>query len=349
MKKLAVVAVSGGIDSAVTCYILKQQGYLVTAVHAVCYDKDVPFCTSQKDREDAIRIASYLNIPIKIIDLTSQYEELVINKMVKEYKNGLTPNPDVFCNKYIKFDLIFNYCKENFKFDYFATGHYARISQNGLLQSPLDYSKDQTYFLWDIDREIIKSLKFPLGGLLKSDVRELAEKIDLPNKNKADSQGLCFIGNVKIQEFLMQYLPQKTGDVVNIAGEIIGQHKGHYFYTIGQRHGFSVNEYYKNPLYILDKIPFSNKLIASDREKLYKNNITVNLHLNLLDNNIECFARIRNLGEKFKVDILVENVENSIYSFTITNADSKFYAPAKGQSCVIYNADDEVIGGGYIV
>lgn len=349
MKKKVVIAISGGIDSAVACHLLKEQGYDVIAVHAVCYNKDVPFCTAQRDREDAIKIASYLNIPLKIIDLTKEYEELVINNMVHEYEIGLTPNPDVFCNRYVKFDLIYNYCKQNIQFDYFATGHYAKVSNNGLLQSPKDLTKDQTYFLWDINKELFDKLIFPLGELLKTDVRVIADKINLPNKNKPDSQGLCFIGNVKIEDFLRQYLPNKKGNVIDNKGNVIGEHNGHYFYTIGQRHNFKLFNYSPDPVFIVKKDADKNILIVGSREELYKDLLIAQFNYfyqDKISDNI--YARIRNLGELTQITAFVTENDNE-FILKITDDSQKFYAPARGQSVVLYNSENEVIGGGIIV
>ena len=348
-KKTVVIAISGGIDSAVASHLLKKQGYNVIAVHAVCYNKDVPFCTAQRDREDAIKIASYLEIPLKIIDLTKEYEELVIDNMVHEYEIGLTPNPDVFCNRYVKFDLIYNYCKDNLKFDYFATGHYSKISSNMLLQSPKDINKDQTYFLWDIDKKIFDKLLFPLGDIMKPEVRATAERIALPNKNKPDSQGLCFIGNVKIEDFLSQYLPEKKGIVTDDKGKLLGEHKGHYFYTVGQRHGFTIFDYSPEPYFIIKKDADKNILVVGCKEDLYKDLLVSQLSY-FYDEHLtnKTYARIRNLGELTEVSIFETDIKDEYVIKTIDES-KKFYAPAKGQSLVLYNDHYEVIGGGVIL
>ena len=231
-KKIKViVGLSGGIDSAYSAYLLKRQGFDVEAFYMRNWDTvknkelnniltDDDNCNITQDMEDAKLIAGFLDIPFHKVNLVDEYWNLVFKTFIEELKNGITPNPDIMCNKYIKFDKFLEYVsKEIGEFDYIATGHYAKIVQKGdqyYLAKAKDSTKDQTYFLAEIQKELLPKIKFPLQDLLKSEVRENALKLNFPNAIKKDSVGICFIGERNFVKFLSNYIDTKVGDIINI-------------------------------------------------------------------------------------------------------------------------------------
>lgn len=240
MKKKVFVGLSGGVDSSVSAVLLKEEGYDVTGVFIKVWQPDFIECTWKEDRLDAMRVASLLDIPFITLDLEKEYKEGVIDYMIEEYQRGRTPNPDVMCNREVKFGAFYTWAKLHGA-DYVATGHYAQHNGNSLVKS-FDENKDQTYFLWTLSKEILPSVLFPVGGMEKSEVRTLAEKFKLPVAKKRDSQGLCFVGTIDIKTLLKQYINEKEGDVLNEKGEVIGRHDGVMFFTLGERHGFVITK-----------------------------------------------------------------------------------------------------------
>lgn len=240
IQKKVFIGLSGGVDSSVSAALLKEQGYDVTGVFIKVWQPDFIECTWKEDRLDAMRVASVLDIPFVTLDLEKEYKEGVIDYMIREYKKGRTPNPDVMCNREVKFGAFYNWAKKQ-GVDYVATGHYAKHNGKSLVKS-LDENKDQTYFLWTLSKEILPSVLFPVGDIEKSNVRVLAEKYKLPVATKKDSQGLCFVGTIDVKTLLKQYIDEKEGDVINKYGEVIGEHTGVMFYTIGERHGFTITK-----------------------------------------------------------------------------------------------------------
>lgn len=277
--KRVVVGLSGGVDSSVTAYLLKEQGYEVIGMFMRnWHDSDVTLsndCPWQEDSNDALIVAEHLGIPYYVIDLSKEYKERIVDYMFSEYEKGRTPNPDVLCNREIKFDVFLDAAK-NLNADYVATGHYCRktTDEEGIhhLLAGKDASKDQSYFLCQLNQEQLAQALFPIGDLLKSEVREIAKEIGLNTADKKDSQGLCFIGKVDLPTFLQQQLVVKEGDVIEIdeeheaiqayhnlevnednlealarpfsfeaaAGQKVAVHQGAHFYTIGQRKGLHI-------------------------------------------------------------------------------------------------------------
>lgn len=238
-----LVGLSGGVDSAVAAYILKQQGHQVVAGFMKNYTSEAANCTTYQDAIEAIKVAEYLGIEIRSYDLQKEYQEKIIDYIYDGYQKGITPNPDVLCNSLIKFDVFLQKAVEE-GFDKIAMGHYARIiEQNGVfhLLRGSDENKDQTYFLSGLSQYQLSKALFPIGHLAKSEVRKIAQEIWLPNANRPDSQGLCFIGNVPIKQFLMQKLPVKKGEIRTLDEKVIGAHEGAYFFTIGQKQGLGLN------------------------------------------------------------------------------------------------------------
>ena len=273
MVKIAI-GLSGGVDSAVAAYLLKQHGYEVVGVHLYCWppkseiEKDGSTraewikkngCRADEDERMALKTALELGIPFKILDFSEEYNRRVVDYFYREYEAGRTPNPDVLCNSEIKFGLFLQWALEN-GFDHVATGHYAKITpstsppavagppsplvQRGdhrlSLGIPKDHWKDQTYFLWKLTPKELKHVLFPLSDVTKTEVRKLAKEAGLSVADRPDSQGICFVGNVPARKFLARRLDEKKGDVKNTAGEVIGTHDGIWFYTIGQRGGWQL-------------------------------------------------------------------------------------------------------------
>lgn len=232
------VGLSGGVDSAVAAYLLMKEGHAVTGVFIKGWEPDFLPCTGAEDRLSAMRVAAHLGIPFKTYDLAEEYKKSVVDYFVAEYKAGRTPNPDVMCNRTIKFGALWRMAKKDGA-DFIATGHYAqsvkrRFTDCALLTSA-DKDKDQTYFLWTLTKDDLAHTLFPIGKYKKSEVRKIAEKARLPNFARKDSQGLCFLGHVDMQSFLKRYIHPKQGHIIyDMTSEVIGEHEGVWFYTLGQ-------------------------------------------------------------------------------------------------------------------
>jgi len=316
------VGLSGGVDSAVSAALLKEQGYSVTGVFIKAWQPEWMACTWREERRDAMKVCLSLNIPFLFFDFEKEYKQAVVDKMLEEYKAGRTPNPDVLCNREIKFGIFWQKVRDGA--DFIATGHY------------LSGEKDQSYFLWTLTKDDLAHTLFPVGQMEKTEVRRLAKKFNLPVAEKKDSQGICFIGNVSMEEFLSHYIEAKPGKVLNTKGEEIGTHKGLIHYTIGQRHGFEA--FGSSPYYVLEKDIENNALIVSDKEsEIIKHSPK---RVSLIDLNLrkepkgDLTAQIRYRGEKFHVRLIDNEVEfeNPVPGLSL------------GQSIVFYK-DDESIGG----
>ena len=241
MTKKVYVGMSGGVDSSVAAALLQQQGYDVTGAYMKNWTASIAgyTCSWQTDFQDAKRVATQLNIPFKVYDFESQYRQQVIAVMLEEYKTGRTPNPDVLCNQEIKFKLFLKTALDDGA-DLIATGHYARLD-NGRMYQAVDSNKDQTYFLYRTTAKALQKTIMPLGTYTKPQVRLLAERLHLATANKRDSQGICFIGEIPIADFLNAELgPQPSGPIIDQSGKQVGTHDGAILYTIGQRHGLHV-------------------------------------------------------------------------------------------------------------
>jgi tRNA-specific 2-thiouridylase len=275
LKKKVFVGMSGGVDSSVSAALLLRDGYDVTGVFIKVWQPDEDIsglkCTWREDRLDAMRVAAKIGIKFVTLDLEEEYKREVVDYMIAEYRAGRTPNPDVMCNKYVKFGGFFDWAMKQGA-DYVATGHYAQIlpsadiAGNFNLVAGDDNNKDQSYFLWTLTQEQLAKTLFPVGGIEKPRVRELAKSFSLPTAEKKDSQGLCFIGKIDIKEFLSHYIQPKAGDVLDMNGAVIGRHDGAFFFTLGERHGFIINDANKTP----NDDPYY--IVAKDIEK---NTITV--------------------------------------------------------------------------
>jgi tRNA-specific 2-thiouridylase len=352
-KDKVFVGLSGGVDSSVSAALLKQAGFDVTGVFIKVWQPDWIECTWKEDRLDAMRVCARLNIPFKTLNLEKEYKKEVVDYMIAEYKAGRTPNPDIMCNRYVKFGGFFDWAMKQGA-DYVATGHYTqvkKVNKKFRLLASEDANKDQSYFLWTLtQRELSKTL-FPIGHLEKPDVRKLAKKFGLITAEKKDSQGLCFIGKIDMKEFLKHYIPKKTGKVLNQDNKPIGTHDGAFFYAIGQRHGFLITEktsedtpYYivaknvkKNTLTVSHKSP-TGELILSKKEILLKKTSWT--------------ADIPKEGKKYQAQIRYRQIlQDCSYEKMKGGAKIVFkkeqYAVSAGQSLVLYDKK-ECLGGGII-
>src|SRR3989344_149905 len=339
------VGLSGGVDSAVSAVLLKKAGYDVTGVFIKVWQPDFLPCSWRDERRDAMKVAIALNIPFLFFDFEEEYLSGVVNKMIAEYKVGRTPNPDVLCNREIKFGVFWKKARE-MGADYIATGHYARIDK-GSLKEGNDKEKDQSYFLWTLTQDDLSHILFPIGNLEKCEVRSLARRYLLPVSEKKDSQGICFIGDGGMDEFLSHFVSSKPGDVLNTRGEIIGTHRGALLYTIGERHGFEILR--KKPedgaFYILSKNSRANTITVSNKESevisLSPTKIIVkNVNWIIEPTEPSLSARIRYRGEKMPVI-----VEPSVSNKVIVEFKEPVRGLSLGQSIVFYNKD-VCLGGG---
>lgn len=264
-----VLGISGGVDSSVSAALLKEQGLKVTALFMKNWEEDdtSTVCAAAKDREDAQKVCDKLGIELKTINFAAEYWDRVFEIFLDEYKKGRTPNPDILCNKEIKFKAFLDYAFNNLNADFIATGHYARRSFNQddvYLMRGLDENKDQSYFLHAIGNNVLDKVLFPVGDIEKPKVREIAEKLGLVTAKKKDSTGICFIGEKRFKQFLENYLPSQKGEIVTTDGKVVGTHDGLMYATIGQRKGLHIGGMQDSsgePWYVVDKDLENNRLI----------------------------------------------------------------------------------------
>ncbi len=358
-NKKVFVMMSGGVDSSVAALLLKNRGYDMVGVFMKCFNLDG---CAEKDAEDARRVAEKLNIPFYVWDFEKEYKKEVVEYMVEGYKQGITPNPDVMCNREIKFGLFLEKALA-MGANYVASGHYVKLKTKNLKTKKLyiskDKNKDQSYFLWTLTQKQLKHCLFPIGDYLKSEVREIARKAGLPTAGKKDSQGICFLGKVTLDEFLEQYIPKKRGVVLNVFGEKLGEHKGAHFYTIGQRHVNMTNRKTQiansAPIYVAEKNVKTNTLVMVENDKnpaLYKKEIEL-IGMNFINplipsliranGRIDVLTRVRYRQPLFLATLY--KLKANSYKL-IFNEPVKFIA--SGQSAVFYSEIGEMIGGGII-
>lgn len=366
---------SGGVDSSVAAFLLKKKGYDVVGVFMRCYNIDG---CAERDAEDARRVAGHIGIPFYVWDFEEEYKKKVVEYMVDGYRNGITPNPDVMCNKEIKFGLFLAKALAAGA-DYVATGHYVRLQsakrkkQSVRLYEAKDRNKDQSYFLWTLTQRQLAHCLFPIGDHVKPDVRKIARKAGLPTAEKKDSQGVCFLGNVSVADFLKQYIPEKPGALVTTSGERIGEHGGAEFYTIGQRHlgvGYRISgaghredgapRAARGPFYVASKDAWNNTVVVAEGAEnpaLYKAVVRLaNVHFISDDSRqsrirtnrgyagVAVYARVRYRQPLFTATLLLDKTGEWDLVF---KKPQKFVAP--GQSAVIYSKQGEMLGGGIIL
>ena len=353
-----LVGLSGGVDSAVAAYLLKKQGYDVSCCFMRNWDSALnndtlgnntlnnDICPQEEDYNDAKAVADKLGLELLRKDYIKEYWDNVFAYFIKEYKKGRTPNPDILCNKYIKFDCFLDYALD-LGFDYIATGHYIKAF-DGHYYKAHDLNKDQSYFLAQVSKKALDKCLFPLGDIDKSEVRKIAEELDLNIAHKKDSTGICFIGERDFRKFLSNYIPMKEGKIIDIDSlEVIGTHKGVYYYTIGQRKGFGVGGN-NGPYFCCGKnVEYNYLYLTSIKNEDYLNSNSAFISgINWLNKPIEkevdikCKFRYRQNDNDVHLKIIDENKATLIYP-------QKIKAVTPGQEAVFY-LNGEMIGGGVI-
>ena len=350
-----VIGMSGGVDSSVAAYLLKKEGYEVIGLFMRNWDASVNndilgnptlnnnICPQEQDYNDALAVSNELGIPLHRLDFVKEYWDYVFTYFLDELKKGRTPNPDIMCNKYIKFDLFTKEAKR-LGADYIATGHYARIKDGYLLRG-IDDNKDQTYFLSQLTKEQLKNVLFPVGNIVKDEVRKIADELKLTTAKKKDSTGICFIGERNFKRFLENYLPNKEGDIINIeTKQVLGKHIGLMYYTIGQRRGLDVGGT-SDKLFVVGKDLNKNILYVcegEDNEYLLSDSCIVEqVNFNCDLRPTECSAKFRYRQKDNPVSI--EYLDNGELLVRYKNVKSV----TPGQACVFYQ-DEKCLGGGII-
>lgn len=345
-KQTVFVGLSGGVDSSVAALRLKNQGYNVVGVFIKVWHPDFMVCNWEQERLDAMRVAAHLDIPFLTCDAEAEYRDEVAKYFIEEYRAGRTPNPDVMCNQNVKFGAFLRFAKQKGA-DFIATGHYAQKIDNQLHRG-VDNNKDQTYFLWTLTQEQLDSSLFPVGDTPKDQIREEAEAAGIPTALKKDSQGICFLGHVDIHDFLSHYIDLKSGNVLDTEGNIIGEHKGALVYTLGQRHGFTLNtqDTERSALFVVGRDIEKNTITVSKEKKITESNEETILKEYILRTEVKesdtIEAQYRYRQTPFEVEIKsIEKDKVTIKPLTPTDT------PALGQSCVLYRGT-LCIGGGIL-
>lgn len=357
MSKNIIVGMSGGVDSSVTALTLLEQGHQVTGLFMKNWDEDdgTEYCTAKQDLADAQQVCDRLGIELKTVNFAAEYWDEVFEVFLAEFKAGRTPNPDILCNKHVKFKAFLNYATEDLGAEFIATGHYAQIGeQDGeyFLLKGTDPNKEQSYFLYTLGQKALSKTLFPIGGMLKPELRALAKKAGFANHQKKDSTGICFIGERKFREFLQRYLPSQPGEMRTPEGQYIGQHHGLMYYTLGQRQGLGIGGV-KNapdePWYVLDKDLINNILLVGQGHEhpLMLHNSLEAGQLDWCSNKplaqaISCHAKTR--YRQADQACYVERLENNRCLVTFAQPQR---AITPGQAVVFY-ADETCLGGGVI-
>jgi tRNA-uridine 2-sulfurtransferase len=344
------VGMSGGVDSSVAAKRLLERGYEVVGVFIKVWQPDFIHCEWEKERLDAMRVAAFLNIPFLTMDAENAYKREVADYMIEAYRSGLTPNPDVMCNEHVKFGAFYTWARENGA-DAIATGHYAlRIDTGGkaTLQKGKDASKDQSYFLSRVHPEVLPNVLFPIGDTLKEDIRIEAQKASLPTATKADSQGICFLGQIDIKGFLKHYIDLDEGNVLDTHGNVVGTHDGAILYTLGQRHGYELHAKESTPHahYVVDRDIIANTITVDDAPRIEDGAAIRLIKLNFLGSGLqnEMEAVFRYHGPSIRV----RTEKRSDESVILYPLETTVHTPARGQMCVLYSGD-ECCGGGIIL
>jgi tRNA-uridine 2-sulfurtransferase len=345
-KKTVAVGLSGGVDSSVSAMLLKRQGFNVIGLFMKCWEDTDKNCTAKEDAEIVNLIAKQIDIPIYTINFTKEYKEEVFNKFLSDCKKGLTPNPDILCNSKIKFHHFYRKAKQ-LKADFLATGHYCQVRDNQILMKGKDPNKDQSYFLYAINPDVLKDVIFPIGTLDKSKVRMLAKEFNLINHDRKDSTGICFIGKKNFASFLSQYIGFTPGDIVDDQGNKLGNHNGLAYFTLGQRKGMKIGGP-GDAWFVVKKDLQNNRLIIAqgqDHLLLYQSSLIakdLNWFKKPLSLPFQCAAKIRYRQSDQKCTI--EKLEDDQLFVTFNQPQR---AITKGQSIVFYQEYD-CLGGGII-
>ncbi len=354
-----VVGMSGGVDSSVTALLLKEQGYDVIGIFMKNWDDtdELGYCTATEDYKDVALVADQIGIPYYSVNFEKEYHDRVFSYFLEEYKKGRTPNPDVMCNKEIKFKAFLDYAME-LGADYVATGHYARVVRDEDGKAHLlrgkDSNKDQTYFLSQLSQEQLSKAMFPLGEIEKSEVREIAEKANLATAKKKDSTGICFIGERDFKDFLMNYLPAKSGEMQTLDGEVVGKHDGLMYYTIGQRKGLGIGgskDGTNEPWFAIGKNLEDNVLYVGqgyENDHLYADTLDASDFLftgdaEELPREFRSMAQFRYRQKAVPVTVYLD--ETRTKARVVFDEAARAITP--GQAIVLYDGD-ECLGGGII-
>ena len=354
-----VVGMSGGVDSSVTALLLKEQGYDVIGIFMKNWDDtdELGYCTATEDYKDVALVADQIGIPYYSVNFEKEYHDRVFSYFLEEYKKGRTPNPDVMCNKEIKFKAFLDYAME-LGADYVATGHYARVVRDEDGKAHLlrgkDSNKDQTYFLSQLSQEQLSKAMFPLGEIEKSEVREIAERANLATAKKKDSTGICFIGERDFKDFLMNYLPAKSGEMQTLDGEVVGKHDGLMYYTIGQRKGLGIGgskDGTNEPWFAIGKNLEENVLYVGqgyENDHLYADTLEASDFLftgdaEELPREFRSMAQFRYRQKAVPVTVYLD--ETRTKARVVFDEAARAITP--GQAIVLYDGD-ECLGGGII-
>lgn len=349
------VGLSGGVDSSVSALLLKQQGHTVTGAFIEAWQPEGLPCSQEQDRIDAMRVAAELNIPFVLIDAKEAYRTRVAEYMIEGYRRGETPNPDIMCNREIKFGILYDHALKAGA-DFVATGHYARREEvidtykttSCALRAGVDAEKDQSYFLWTLPQDTLAHTLFPIGHLRKQDVREIASAHGLSTATKKDSQGLCFLGKLDLPEFLGRYIKSNEGVVLDLEGNTIGTHPGAAFFTLGQRHGFLVHARSSEQarLYVVAKDVVHNTLTVSEEK------ITQYAQTDIALEEINWIRTLPRIGAVYQARIryrqpLFPVVITALGDGVAQVTTSEPQLAARGQSLVVYSGE-ECMGGGIV-
>ena len=356
-SKKVIVGMSGGVDSSVSAYVLKQQGFQVEGVFMKNWEEDDndEYCAAAEDLADAQQVADTLGIELHTINFAAEYWDNVFEYFLAEYKSGRTPNPDIMCNKEIKFKAFLEFAAEDLGADYIATGHYVRrreVDGRFQLLRGLDDNKDQSYFLYTLSHEHVAKTLFPIGDIEKPVVRQIAAALGLITHDKKDSTGICFIGERKFKDFLSQYLPAQPGPIVSAEGEQLGEHQGLMYHTLGQRKGLHIGglrDHGDDPWYVVDKDVVNNTLIVgqgANHPRLFSNGLIAN-QLHWVDRKQHQDSLRVTVKTRYRQQDIAASVEfeNDDCAKIIFDEPQKAVTP--GQSVVIYQGDT-CLGGGII-
>jgi tRNA-specific 2-thiouridylase len=348
--KTVFVGMSGGVDSSVAALRLKKQGYKVVGVFIKVWHPDFLVCNWEEERLDAMRVAAHLEIPFLTCDAEAAYRDEVAHYFINEYLSGRTPNPDVMCNKHVKFGAFIKFAKKH-KADFIATGHYVQKidSTEGELHRGLDTNKDQSYFLYSLTKEQLDFSLFPVGDTAKEGIRKEATAAKLPTAAKKDSQGVCFLGHIDIKDFLSHYVDLKKGLVIDgLTGKVIGEHDGALIYTIGQRHGFSVSTHsqHRNAYYVTAKDVTNNTITVSTEQPIQAKSSGLMITKSIIRTKLEV-GQVLEAQTRYRQKPFRVRVESIAFDQIELELIDKSDAVAIGQSCVLYRGT-HCIGGGII-